>query len=262
VVAAVKDPLRLAATLRALGLPHPEMRLATPTGEGWLRKRIGGSGGGHVRKGSAATPGYNFQRRVPGRPVSVLFIADGRHARTVGFSAQWCNPTAEQPFRYGGCVAPAGLGMRLEAALAEACSAIVRATGLIGLNSLDLLIEEDGFHCIEINPRPGATLDIFDGSGALRLWPVHLAGVGGALAEVPAPSAEARAAALVYAWCRLVVPADFPWPVWTADRSIPGTVIGPGDPVCTVLAQAATAHEAEDAVNERATEILAALGSP
>ena len=37
VVAAVKDPMRLAATLAALGLPHPETRLAPPERpEGWL----------------------------------------------------------------------------------------------------------------------------------------------------------------------------------------------------------------------------------
>ena len=262
IVAAVKDPTRLAATLAALGLPHPQTRLAPPEhGEGWLSKRVGGSGGVHIRRAGAVAPGRYYQREVAGRPVSVLFVADGRRARTIGFSAQWCDATPEQPFRYGGCVTPAGLGMRLEEVLAEACDAIVRATGLVGLNSLDLLVAGEGFHVIEINPRPGATLDIFDGSGALKLWPLHLAGIRGGLPAVPRAPAGGRAASLVYAPRPLTVPPGFAWPDWAADRSSAGSVMASGDPVCTVLASAATAEDAEQTVRERAHRILAALGA-
>ncbi|RUT92049.1 hypothetical protein EOD12_35280, partial [Mesorhizobium sp. M7A.T.Ca.TU.009.02.1.1] len=37
-----------------------------------------------------------------------------------------------------------------------------RRAGLVGLCSADLIRGPDGYKFIEINPRPGATLDIFD----------------------------------------------------------------------------------------------------
>jgi predicted ATP-grasp superfamily ATP-dependent carboligase len=258
-VAAVKHPLRLAETLRSLGLPHPETQLAAPTGEGWLRKRIGGSGGAHIERCADAIPDRYFQQCVSGRPASALFVADGHRASIVGFSAQWSDPAPGQPFRYGGCVTPAGLGAPLESRLADACDALARVSGLRGLNSLDLLVDGGDFRILEINPRPGATLDIFDGFGDLRLWRLHLAGVQGVLPGIPATPSTARAAAVVYAPRRIVVGRGFAWPDWAVDRSPAGSVIADGDPVCTVLAQAATARGARLAVDRRAARILTQL---
>ena len=48
-VARTKDPHTFFATLDALGIPHPEISLIAPRDpQGWLAKRIGGSGGAHV----------------------------------------------------------------------------------------------------------------------------------------------------------------------------------------------------------------------
>ncbi|WP_211098395.1 hypothetical protein [Azospirillum sp. B506] len=44
-VVRVKDPLAFAAPLADLGIPHPEVSLSLPNGEGWLVKRAGASGG-------------------------------------------------------------------------------------------------------------------------------------------------------------------------------------------------------------------------
>ncbi|HEV8026742.1 MAG TPA: hypothetical protein VGP50_04895, partial [Stellaceae bacterium] len=106
VIGAVKDPCGFAALLARLGVPHPETRLEAPAEGNWLTKRIGGSGGGHITRASAGAIGAGFyvQRQVAGRAVSALFVGDGRRARVLGHSEQWTSPTAEMPFRYGGCV--------------------------------------------------------------------------------------------------------------------------------------------------------------
>jgi len=260
-VAAAKEPLGFAALLAGLGLPHPATTRTPPSGEGWLRKRIGGSGGSHIAPAGAAAEGADiyFQQRVAGRAVSAAFVADGRSARVLGFSEQWTAGDVMALFRYGGCAGPLALPAALGAAIAAACDAITAALGLVGLNSIDLLVDGERWHVIEVNPRPGASLDIFDGARGASLWRLHLEAVAGRLpSPVPAPPAS-RAAAVVYAPRRLVIPANMAWPAWSADRGAAGTIVDRGEPICTVRAEAATTSAARARVEHRGARLLAQL---
>ena len=135
------------------------------------------------------------------------FWPTGTSAQLLGFSEQWTAGDAAAPFRYGGCAGPVSLPPALGAAIEAACHAIAAALGLVGLNSLDLLVDGERFHIIEVNPRPGATLDIFDGLGGVALWRLHLDAVAGRLPSAAAgAAAEARAAAIVYAADRIAIP--------------------------------------------------------
>jgi uncharacterized protein len=261
VVAATKDPLGFAALLARLGAPHPPTAQQAPEEEGWLRKRIGGSGGGHVSPAGRgpAERGFYVQRRVPGRAVSALFLGDGRAARILGHSEQWCAPAAGAPFRYGGCVGPIALGRRLERSIEELCHALTASLGLVGLNSLDLLVEEERFRVLEINPRPGATLDIFDGRDGCSLWRLHVEAALGRLAPIGKLTGAPRAAAVVHAPARLRIPRGMAWPDWTADRSPPGTVIDAEAPVCTVVATAEAPARARRKVAARAQRLIERL---
>jgi len=263
-VAAAKDPLAFAAVLARLGLPHPPTTRAPPGGDDWLIKPVGGSGGRHIAPAGAAAAraGAYFQRRVAGRAVSAAFLADGRSAQVIGFTEQWAAGDAASPFRYGGCAGPVRLSPALGAGIEAACQAITAALGLVGLNSLDLLVDGERFHVIEVNPRPGATLDIFDGLGGLSLWQLHLDAVAGRLPSIShdAP-AETRAAAVIYASDRIVIPPAMTWPAWTADRGTAGTVIDRGEPVCTVRARAATAIAARAHAERRGARLLAQLAA-
>ena len=53
-------------------------------------------------------------------------------------------------------------------------SGLADRAGLLGLCSADFIRSEDGYWLVEINPRPGATLDIFDSPEA-PLMEAHLA---------------------------------------------------------------------------------------
>jgi predicted ATP-grasp superfamily ATP-dependent carboligase len=260
-VRAVKAPFALAALLDRLGLPCPRVAEHPIPRFGWLRKRIGGSGGAHIRPEAPPEPGFYYQERAFGRPVSALFVADGRAARVIGFSEQWSSPTATMPFRYGGCAAPAAIPPVVASELALASDSIAAATGLVGLNSLDALVDGDNFTILEINPRPGATLDVFDENGAL--WHAHLNGVAGRLPGRPWPTPKvARAAAIVYAESAVRVTCDLAEFPWVADIPARDTVIPAGAPVCTVLAEAddvAAALELAHRRGERVRRGLAAV---
>ena len=234
-VARLKDPFDFAALCRDCGVPHPEVALAPDAAGAWLEKRAGAGGGAHVRpaRGRVRPPRY-VQRRVAGRPVSALLLGDGARAMVLGFSEQWAAPAPGAPFRYGGAVRPAALAAAEAAALAAAGARVAAAAGAVGLVSADFLLREDGFDLLEINPRPGASLDVFAGA---RLFALHVAACEGRLPDRPPDLPGAAAAAVVYAPRPLAVPDRFAWPDWTADRQRPGPVAA-GMPLCTVRATA------------------------
>lgn len=254
VVAAIKEPFGFAALLSRLGLAHPEIRPARPEEAGWLRKRRGGAGGTHIAlaEQGKAEAGSFWQRRAAGVPVSALFLADGRHALVLGYSEQWTASCATAPFRYGGCAGPLPLAGKLAAEISAACAAITRAAGLRGLNSLDTLVAGDVFTILEVNPRPGASLDIFD---HLPLWRYHRDAVAGRLPRSVPMRRTMRAAAILYTPARLRIPPSA-WPAWSADRSPAGTIIERDDPVCTVFAAGVTVSAARANAERRASLLL------
>jgi predicted ATP-grasp superfamily ATP-dependent carboligase len=258
-VARVKDPLAFAALCRDCAIPHPQT-LASPPADarGWLAKRRGGAGGTHVTSAEQQTSNRHadyFQRRVDGSPVSALILADGRRAMVLGFSTQWSTPSPTRPFRYGGAVRPAALTPELAAAMTTAIERLVAAVPLVGLNGADFLVGRGAFWLLEINPRPGATLDIFEPADT-SLFALHMAAIRGALPECALLLPGAAAAATVYA------PHDIPsvpaidWPHWAADRQNAGTSVSAGEPVCTVVAHAHDAIAAKALVEERVAAIL------
>jgi predicted ATP-grasp superfamily ATP-dependent carboligase len=62
---------------------------------------------------------------------------------------------------------------------------------------------------------------------------------------------------VVYAPADIPQLPSFDWPDWSADRPIAGSFISAQSPLCTVLARAATAKQAQELVEERARAILA-----
>jgi len=255
-----KDPEILAATCARLRIPHPALGLSLICGPGWLAKTKGGAGGSHVTVGRAAAGAFYFQERVAGEPVAALVLGSGDRALVLGLSAQWPDPLPDASFRYGGAVRPADLPEAIETALEEAARRIVQAFGLVGLNSVDFLVGPDGWHLIEVNPRPGATLDIFDSDEA-QLFALHMAACSGRLPAKRPVYAGTAASRIVYASRSITIAPELDWPAWTADRQPPGSPVPAGAPLCTVLAKATSPQEARALVAERGEKILAAFGA-
>lgn len=262
VVARIANPTAFAELCGSADVPHPEIRdTAAPDGN-WLEKRAGGAGGGHIRRakpGRAPGRGRYLQHRVEGRSVSALFLADGHRSLVLGFNEQWADPVPGRPFRYCGAVRPASITASEESALTQAIERLVVPTGLVGLNSADFLLREEGFDLLEINPRPGATLDVYsDAEGTL--FHLHIEAYRGRLPASPPTFPAAAAAAIVYAPRACVLPERFAWPGWAADRQPPGILVPVQGPLCTVRAEADGAAAARKLVQERTAEMLRLAG--
>ena len=262
VVRRVKNPVRLAELCAASNIPHPQISARMPRDrQHWLVKSAGGSGGSHVAPaGALRAKGEKiyFQRTAPGDPVSILFLADGAKAFVVGASRQWAAPAPGEPFRFGGSLRPAGLSRGLETRLRRAAEAITAACGLRGLNSIDFLVEGAEYTLIEVNPRPGATLDIFEDVGG-SLFRAHISACLGRLPPHPLEFAGAAAAGIAYARRELSSMPEFAWPNWTSDRQKARSELRPYDPLCTIKARAAKPARARSLVDQRIKLILCQL---
>ncbi len=251
-----KDPMALAALLGERGIAHPETRLDLPDDVGgWLSKRIGGTGGTHILPARPrAGAGRYLQREIAGVPVSALGIL-GAADCAFAFSRQWTAPGGRQPYRYGGATGSLELDADLEARMIEIGLDVSRELSLVGLVSLDFLVTPDGAPVLlEINPRPGATLDVFD-DHAGTLFKAHVTATRGTgtLDEHFAAWAPPVARAVAYFYAdrgELLVPA-VTWPEWVLDRPPLGRCIPRHHPVATVAADGSDTRQAEALCRER-----------
>src|ERR1700730_14495896 len=137
---------------------------------------------------------------------------------------------------------------------------LLSAAPIVGLTSIDFLVDGHEFHLLEVNPRPGATLDIFeprDGS----LFALHVAACEGTLPPTPPSYDDAAASAVVYADEDIASIPAMEWPSWIADRPCVGASIKAGGPLCTVLAFASIAAAARALVEQRIAFVLADLNA-
>lgn len=259
-VRSAKEPGRFFSLLAELGIPHPETSLQPPAAAtGWLAKRCGGSGGTHVQPLPAR--GDYYQKVVPGRPCTLLFLADGCGAISViGYNEQWLASVPGQPYLYGGAVSQARLPHSVQAGMHQAARELSRALGLRGLNSLDCMVDDERWWVLEVNPRLSATFALYDvAQRGARLFEAHRQACAGQLAA-PLEAEPAQAHLIYYAPFALRLKADVAWPAWAVDRPHGPVQLAAGEPLCSVVAQAPDAVAARALAEQRAAELLRHMG--
>jgi predicted ATP-grasp superfamily ATP-dependent carboligase len=255
----IKAPDRFFFALARLGVSHPMTTMTRPAkSAGWLAKKIGGAGGSHIMSSriSRHRPDIYYQRRLEGEAASAFFVANGADARVLGFSEQWTASLSKSRWRYGGAVHPAELSQAVARKMESAARSVARHFKLRGLASADFLVDDGEALLLEINPRPGATLDIFD-RGTTPLMRLHVEAVmAGTLPASTLKFDDAMASAIVYAKRGSVTPPNMVWPEWTADRPKSSEWIDKNRPICTVLARAGTKTRAKRLIKERICKII------
>jgi predicted ATP-grasp superfamily ATP-dependent carboligase len=262
-VALVKDPVRFFGLLDALHIAHPATTLEPPhDAEGWLIKHTGAAGGSHVRharKRHRARPRRYFQRYQHGRVLSALFAADGMQAQVLGCNEQW---TADAPwcarYCYGGAVTCADLPQTVESEIARIASRLVTATALKGISGIDFIFDGERVLVLEVNPRPTATIELYDRDVDGGMLALHIRACSRELPSRPRLTC-ARAHAIVYAATVLRVPLRIDWPEWCTDLPEAGSTIPAGAPVCSVHAAAETAAQARQLAIVRREQMQANL---
>jgi len=267
-VSLVHDPAPFFALLDRLGIRHPDVVFSPPADTGpWLLKEAASEGGFGVRPcasgGGSVPPGAYFQRRLTGRAFSVLFLADRQSAALIGFNTLLTdsgNPDA--PFVFAGAINRVELTRRQRELIADYAGRLTQALDLVGLNGIDFMLEGGQVRVLELNPRPTATLQLFDADRPGGWLSAHRAACRGEpVAHYPV-SGPVRGFRVVFAGRPLALAEDLAWPPWCADRPCAASVIALGEPICTVTASGSSFETVEQLLAERAARVLRGMELP
>lgn len=267
----VRTPECFYPLLSELGIPHAETRLHPPADlHGWLVKNARACGGWHVREAVLTSAGGDagryFQRQLEGEPMSVLFIADGSRFVRLGVARLRVGPVAGRRWVFRGAVAAGVPGSELAGVLDRAIGRLVSTLGLTGLNGIDFILNEDGPHVIELNPRPTASISLFRDALPGGLLRAHLAASSGllpVLGDTAGGRPPSRGFEVVFAHRAVQVDATLAdWIAgcgWCADQPAAGAALARHDPVCTLVAEARSRDEVERLLSERSDTLRARL---
>ncbi|MGZ5576204.1 MAG: ATP-grasp domain-containing protein [Methylobacter sp.] len=232
------------STLDDLSIPYPEVAFSAPACiADWLIKPMQGQGGIGIKHyfadNEAKSPVY-WQKFQAGMPHSVLFLADGQQAQVVGFNSQWPVYLSEtQEFVFSGVVNFTDLSDEHKAVISGWLRQMVPVFGLKGLNSLDFIHVNGCSYVLEINPRPSASMQLYDENLLVR----HIQSCVGRASVValtpetgrlmPSPQIGYQ---IVYAEQDLIIPGQFEWPPWCMDLPKPGDMCRARQPICSIIA--------------------------
>jgi methenyltetrahydromethanopterin cyclohydrolase len=225
-------------TLDDLNIPHPEVAFSAPdSADDWLLKPMQGQGGVGIRRYHAddsATASVYWQKFQVGTQHSALFLADGQQVQVIGFNTQWCVSLGEaQEYVFSGVINGADLSDAHKAVITGWIKQMAPVFELRGLNSLDFIHADDCSYVLEINPRPSASMQLYDEDLLVR----HIRACQGAFAIDALPSsAHPTGYQIVYVGQDLTIPDQFEWPEWCMDLPRSGDMCRAGQPICSIIA--------------------------
>ena len=254
-----KNPQIFNALCDAFEMQTPKTSFKRPRNTlGWVSKQNGACGGAHIKPLLPLdlpnpAPVY-YQQITAGTPISCLFLADGVHAEIIGYSEQWCAPTAISPYRYGGAVSHAYVPQNVKNKIEIFVKAMSFKLRLRGINSADFLVDNDTVYALEINPRLSATLDLYSAKRG-DFFASHVHACQAQLSHWPSVKGTSKAQQIVYAGNTARLPACMEWDDFVVDIPQANSEIAAGMPICTVTAEAHTARLAKEMVLQRASDM-------
>jgi predicted ATP-grasp superfamily ATP-dependent carboligase len=232
--------------LDELNIPYPEVAFSAPEYKGnWLIKPLQGNGGTgikHYRRNENIGSTVYWQKYQPGTQNSVLFLADGQQVQIIGFNTQSIIRLSKtQEFMFSGVINSSELLNEQKSLITDWLHKLVPVLALKGINSLDFIQADDCSYVLEINPRPSASMQLYDDDLLVR----HIqACAGPTLTACGLESGRVKSALqsgytgyqIVYAEHDLMIPDACKWPEWCMDLPESGSIIRTGQPVCSIIA--------------------------
>ena len=242
--------------LNQLNIPFPPINLQATSTQSVLLKRVDGSGGTHIRRVAASQiPQSNhsyIQQEIIGDTLGILFVADAQRAVLIGMHQQWNVALANQAMCASRMMSQVKVSAAVSAQVQQMVQKLTQALGLRGINSLDVIVQDEQVYCLELNPRLSASIDLYRTEYPLMQW--HLAGlIDGYLDKLPQQIKQAktaRARQIIYADIDMHILAG-EWPEWVTDIPCEGTVIHTNQPLCTVHAHGEDTLQAQTLLEQR-----------
>jgi predicted ATP-grasp superfamily ATP-dependent carboligase len=221
--------------LDILHIAHPDVTFNAPyDADNWLVKPMQGQGGRGIQRfnKNIEKSDIYWQKYQAGTQHSVLFLASGHITQVLGFNTQWAIRLSEtEEFIFSGITNSSGLPDEHKALVISWLDKIVPLFALKGLNSLDFILSDDQCYLLEINPRPSASMQLYDGD----LITGHIQTRQGKISAYDLVQNGYKGYQIVYAHEDVLIPDGFQWPKWCMDLPEPGTLIQTGQPICSII---------------------------
>lgn len=232
------DPSRLFELLAMLEIAHPPVQWGRPTTGSWLHKAAARCGGVAVRWADRSRPdddatGY-YQRYLNGPLCSLVFAADGETLRVIGCNRLVARYPAAGDFRFAGVIGGLRVADDQFERMTLVARRLTRALGLRGVNGIDFVLQRGEPVFLELNPRPPASLELYESALEAGGIGTHLRACRGELPAAPAGQLI-HGMRVVYARRRTAI-GVVAWPEWASDLPAPGQVLAGDAPLCSVHA--------------------------
>jgi methenyltetrahydromethanopterin cyclohydrolase len=239
--------------LDKLNIPYPEVRFDAPKcADNWLVKPMQGQGGMGIKRyypNESIESAVYWQKYKAGSQYSVLFLADGQYLQVIGFNTQWTISLGETgEFIFSGIINSCDLLSEQKERITGWLKKLVPVFALKGLNSLDFIQEGDKSFVLEINPRPSASMQLYDADLLNR----HIKASQGDLTEYRLHDGY-TGYQVVYAERDVLIPEAFAWPEGCMDLPEFGAICRKGQPICSIIAHQ---KRAQSVMNELSTKQL------
>jgi predicted ATP-grasp superfamily ATP-dependent carboligase len=235
---------------------YGDNRYFDPT-RSWLIKPVL-SGGGHDiaywQRQELPGKDYMLQEYFPGVPCSASFVANGHRCVIIGMTEQLIGASEfdGHGFRYCGNLLPiretrdASAGRIILDQVQQLAAFLTQEYELIGVNSIDFILNNKMILLTEVNPRYSASMELIEQAYELPVFKLHVQAILND--KLPDFNLETRlkdrfsyGKAILYANQDAFSPDTRNW----YERRIrdiphPGERLYKGQPICTLLAEAET----------------------
>lgn len=222
--------------LKQLQIPYPEISFQAPDiYEGWLIKPMQGEGGlgikNYNKKVGNSALNY-WQKYISGIPLSVLFVANGAEFKVIGFHKLFNKQINDNAFVFSGLMSQPEISKNIFQSVNQWLARLVPEFTLQGINSLDLIVQNDSFFALEVNARPSASMQLYNED----LLSEHVNScLMGQLKTMPVLK-DYQAHSIMFAENRMFIKQNIQWPLWITDIPQAGSFIHTGLPICSIIA--------------------------
>ncbi len=253
------------AILNRLNIPYPETSFVQPNEtQDWLIKPSQGQGGVGIQRLRNANQGlYSkvyWQKYQTGSAHSVLFLANGQQCQVIGFNTQWTTRLNEtDEFIFAGIINYSELSETSQVRIMGWLTKLVPVFNLTGLNSLDFIQHNAQSYVLEINPRPPASMQLYQPN--LLLKHIHTKTIDMAEQTKLLPLSIYTGYQIIYAPQDVCIPENHVWENNCLDIPAAGQICRTGQPICSIIAHKKQARAVLQALNIQQHTILKGLYS-
>ena len=258
----IQNKVDFFSKLKQHKIPYPDVAFQAPIeNDVWLIKPMQGEGGIGIKKYKELPENlasYYWQKQCGGRPMSVLFVANGTEFKIYGFNEQLIIQVDDNEFVFSGVISQPEINNYIVRTVSSWLACLVSGFALKGFNSLDFIVEDKQCYALEINARPSASIQLYNEDLLAAHINSFLDG------NIPILTEEEswgeginsyRAYKIIFAETGVFIKQNVEWPAWVVDIPVASSFIHTGKPICSIIADGKNEQHVFDNLQSRQQQL-------